>query len=86
MEVRYNFVFDIIMNKETKIFSLGMSWASGHLVKSINPTTSMLDSLKASILGLGNANCEIIYQQCDLKREISERRRRRRKRSKNKRK
>ncbi|KAJ8976804.1 hypothetical protein NQ317_018463 [Molorchus minor] len=61
-------------------FILGMSWLSGRLIKNILPATSMLDTLKASILGLGKANCEIIYQECDLRREVKESRRRRRRR------
>ncbi|KAJ8969321.1 hypothetical protein NQ314_001811 [Rhamnusium bicolor] len=65
------------------MWSLGMSWLSGRLVKSISPATSMLDTLKASILGLGKANCEIIYQECDLRRERRERRKRRRRRKRN---
>lgn len=62
------------------IFSLGMSWLSGRLTKKMPVASSMLDSLKASILGLGNAHCEVIYQDCDLKDETRKRRRRRRKR------
>ncbi|KAJ8963055.1 hypothetical protein NQ318_018519 [Aromia moschata] len=63
------------------MWSLGMSWLSGRLVKNISSATSMLDTLKASVLGLGRADCEIIYQECDLRREVIERRRRRRRRS-----
>lgn len=49
-------------------------------MKNMAPATSMLDTLKASILGLGRANCEIIYQECDLRKERRKRKRRRRKR------
>lgn len=62
-------------------YSLGMSWLSGRLVQNVPLATSTLDSLKASILGLGKANCEVIYQRCDLRRERKARKRRRRKRS-----
>ncbi|CAH1161117.1 unnamed protein product [Phyllotreta striolata] len=60
------------------LWSLGMSWLSGRIVKNVAPSTSMLDTLKASILGLGKANCEIIYQKCDLRKHVMERRRRKR--------
>nr|CAH7730163.1 unnamed protein product [Callosobruchus chinensis] len=65
------------------VFSLGMSWISGRLIDVVSPATSRLDALKAVVLGLGKANCEVIYQDCDLKREISKRRMRRRKRQAN---
>ncbi|GJQ74259.1 hypothetical protein Trydic_g19160 [Trypoxylus dichotomus] len=58
------------------VWSLGMSWLSGKMIRNIAPATSMLDSLKASILGLGNANCEVIYQDCKLNEERKKRRRR----------
>ncbi|CAH1374090.1 unnamed protein product [Tenebrio molitor] len=66
------------------VWSLGMSWMSGRLTKNVNPATSMLDSLKASILGLGKANCEIIYQNCNLREEKRQRRRRRKRNSEKK--
>lgn len=53
-----------------------MSWLSGKLNKDIPMATSMLDSLKASILGLGKANCEVIFQECNLKEERRRRKRR----------
>ncbi|KAJ3664671.1 hypothetical protein Zmor_000222 [Zophobas morio] len=59
------------------VWSLGMSWISGRLTKNVNPATSMLDSLKASILGLGKAHCDVVYQNCDLRLQKQERRRRR---------
>ncbi|KAJ8924175.1 hypothetical protein NQ315_006966 [Exocentrus adspersus] len=62
------------------MWSLGMSWLAGRLVKNAAPATSMLDTLKASILGLGRANCEVIYQDCDLRMQRNRRRRRRRRR------
>ncbi|XP_025830362.1 uncharacterized protein LOC112904478 [Agrilus planipennis] len=48
------------------VWSLGMSWLSGLLVKEIPRSTSMLESLKASLLGLGNSDCEFIYGNCNL--------------------
>ncbi|VEN56194.1 unnamed protein product [Callosobruchus maculatus] len=62
------------------IFSLGMSWISGRLIDVVSPATSRLDALKAVVLGLGKANCEVIYQDCDLKKEIYKRKMRRRRR------
>ncbi|KAK5649377.1 hypothetical protein RI129_000406 [Pyrocoelia pectoralis] len=59
------------------VWSLGMSWLSGKLIQGLPSTTSMLDSLKASILGLGKADCEFIYNKCDLANERQKRRRRR---------
>ncbi|XP_060520319.1 uncharacterized protein LOC132698335 [Cylas formicarius] len=50
-------------------WSLGMSWLSGRLIENVPPTASMIDSLKASILGLGKANCDVIYQSCDLRKQ-----------------
>ncbi|KAK9880969.1 hypothetical protein WA026_014320 [Henosepilachna vigintioctopunctata] len=50
------------------IWSLGMSWLTSRLGIDAPPSTTMLDSLKASILGLGKANCEIIYQNCEVEK------------------
>lgn len=49
-----------------------MSWISGRLSDNINPATAMLDSLKAAILGLGKADCENIYQNCNLRQQKTE--------------
>nr|XP_031837918.1 uncharacterized protein LOC116429291 [Nomia melanderi] len=59
------------------VWSLGMSWASGRVMKG-SPWSSMLDSLKASILGLGRVDCASLYPDCNLKREKIKRIRRRR--------
>lgn len=58
-------------------FSLGMSWLSGRLITEGVPSNAMLDSLKASIVGLGNAKCDIVYKGCNLEKERQKRRRRR---------
>ncbi|XP_024945353.1 uncharacterized protein LOC107272229 isoform X2 [Cephus cinctus] len=60
------------------VWSLGMSWISGRVLDK-SPWSAMLDSVKASVLGLGGADCETLYPNCDLKRERIKRRRRRRK-------
>ncbi|XP_017789739.1 PREDICTED: uncharacterized protein LOC108572064 [Habropoda laboriosa] len=60
------------------VWSLGMSWISGRVLKG-SPWSAILDSVKASILGLGGANCASLYPDCDLKKERVKRRRRRRK-------
>lgn len=56
-----------------------MSYLTGRLNTRVPPSTAMLDSLKASILGLGNANCKNIYSNCNLRKLRENRRRRRRK-------
>ncbi|XP_076677612.1 uncharacterized protein LOC143373876 isoform X2 [Andrena cerasifolii] len=60
------------------VWSLGMSWTSGRVSKG-SPWSAMLDSVKASVLGLGGADCASLYPDCDLKKERVKRRRRRRK-------
>ncbi|XP_029056440.1 uncharacterized protein LOC114883133 [Osmia bicornis bicornis] len=60
------------------VWSLGMSWISGRVLKG-SPWSAMLDSVKASVLGLGGADCASLYPDCDLKKERIRRRRRRRK-------
>ncbi|CAK9824190.1 hypothetical protein ANTRET_LOCUS2398 [Anthophora retusa] len=60
------------------VWSLGMSWISGRVLK-VSPWSAILDSVKASILGLGGANCASLYPGCDLQKERVKRRRRRRK-------
>ncbi|CAD1481168.1 unnamed protein product, partial [Heterotrigona itama] len=59
------------------VWSLGMSWVSGRMLKR-SPWSAMLDSVKASILGLGGFDCALSYPDCDLKKERIKRRRRRR--------
>lgn len=55
-----------------------MSYLTGKLNFKAPAQTAMLDNLKASILGLGDANCEAIYSNCKLL-QLRENRRRRRK-------
>ncbi|XP_077271084.1 uncharacterized protein LOC143902229 [Temnothorax americanus] len=73
-------------SKETKddrrilipVWSLGMSWLSGRMLYR-TPWSAMLDSVKASILGLGGVDCASFYPKCDLEREKIKRRGRKRK-------
>ncbi|XP_029162004.1 uncharacterized protein LOC114933541 [Nylanderia fulva] len=60
------------------VWSLGMSWLSGRVLHR-TPWSAMLDSVKASILGLGGIDCASFYPGCDLEKERIERRRRRKK-------
>lgn len=54
-----------------------MSWLSGRLSLRVPAPVAMLDSLKATILGLGNAKCEVLYSNCTL-HTLRENRRRKR--------
>ncbi|XP_023288111.1 uncharacterized protein LOC105701640 [Orussus abietinus] len=60
------------------VWSLGMSWVSGRVTRK-SKWSAILDSLKATILGIGNADCASLYPSCDLGRERMKRRRKRRK-------
>ncbi|KAL0104582.1 hypothetical protein PUN28_017376 [Cardiocondyla obscurior] len=60
------------------VWSLGMSWLSGRVLHRA-PWSAMLDSVKASILGLGGIDCTSFYPECDLENERIKRRRRKRK-------
>ncbi|XP_063989767.1 uncharacterized protein LOC135169029 [Diachasmimorpha longicaudata] len=60
------------------VWSLGMSWLCGRMVHQAT-WPAMFDSIKASILGLGGANCDDLYPGCNLAEERRKRRRRRRK-------
>lgn len=44
-----------------KIDSLGLSWLSSRIIKTQLPSKSILDSLKASALGLGRADCKLLF-------------------------
>lgn len=66
------------INVVINLFSLGMSWISGRVARG-TPWSAMLDSIKASILGLGGVDCAVLYPDCDLRKERVKRRRRRRK-------
>lgn len=65
------------INTESDFSSLGMSWVTGRMLER-SRWSAMLDSVKASVLGLGGAECASLYPDCDLKRERMKRRRRRR--------
>ncbi|KYN42387.1 hypothetical protein ALC56_03147 [Trachymyrmex septentrionalis] len=73
-------------SKETKddrriwipVWSLGMSWLSGRMLYR-TPWSAMLDSVKASVLGLGGIDCASFYPECDLENERIKRRRRKKK-------
>ncbi|XP_017882837.2 uncharacterized protein LOC108626604 [Ceratina calcarata] len=60
------------------VWSLGMSWVSSRVLKG-SPWSAMMNSVKASVLGLGGADCSLLYPNCDLNKERVKRRRRRRK-------
>ncbi|XP_043275937.1 uncharacterized protein [Venturia canescens] len=60
------------------VWSLGMSWVSGRILNT-RAWPTMLESIKASVLGLGGADCSSLYPNCDLASERIKRRRRRRK-------
>lgn len=54
-------------------YSLGMSWLSGKLIRNGSSSTNMLDTLKSALLGLGNADCELMYSKCELQKERQKR-------------
>lgn len=62
------------------LWGLGMTWFSPRVIKSQPRMHSILDGIKASLLGLGDANCSQVYAKCDLQvqREAKERRRKKR--------
>jgi hypothetical protein len=62
-------------------FSLGLSWVAGRFSPSQHASAAMLDYLRASIMGLGNSQCEVVYPRCSLQEVVktrSDRRMRRR--------
>lgn len=58
------------------LLRLGMSWLSSK----IGSTRSILENLRASVLGLGNGNCEKIYKTCNFTIQHADRKLRRKKR------
>lgn len=67
-----------IDNINILFFSLGMSWLSGRMLYR-TPWSAMLDSVKASILGLGGVDCASFYPECNLEKERIKRRHRKKK-------
>ncbi|KAI4498359.1 hypothetical protein M0802_006538 [Mischocyttarus mexicanus] len=65
-------------NQYSKDTNDGMSWITGRVTRN-SPWSAMLESVKASILGLGGVDCALLYPNCDLRKERIKRRRRRRK-------
>ncbi|XP_046613728.1 uncharacterized protein LOC124302027 [Neodiprion virginianus] len=61
------------------VWSLGMSWVSGRMTRK-TPWSAMLSSVKAAVLGLGGADCAILFSDCHLEQEVAKMRRRRRRR------
>lgn len=63
------------------LWGLGMTWLSPRVIKGQPRMHSILDGIKASLLGLGNANCTQMYAKCNLQEQRSAKERRRKKRS-----
>lgn len=51
------------------LWGLGMTWISPRVIKGQPRMHSIFDGIKASLLGLGNANCVKVYEKCDLKQQ-----------------
>jgi hypothetical protein len=65
-------------------FSLGLSWVAGRFAPTQHASGAMLDYLRASIMGLGNSECEVVFPRCSI-REVVKTRGERRKRRRRKR-
>lgn len=65
-------------------FSLGLSWVAGRFAPTQHASAAMLDYLRASIMGLGNSKCEVVFPRCSI-REVVKNRGERRKRRRRKR-
>lgn len=59
---------------------MGLSWLSSRIITNQLPSGSILESIKASTMGLGGANCTKIFPDCDLKMIEEDRKKRRIKR------
>lgn len=71
-------------NNDTKlwmpVWGLGLTWLSSKLIRTQTAVTSMLESLRASISGIGGADCIKLYPNCDERIFIVERRKMRKRR------
>lgn len=63
------------------LWGLGMTWLSPRVITGQPRMHTVLDGIKASMLGLGNANCTQVYAKCDLKEQRQAKERWRKKRS-----
>lgn len=63
------------------LWGLGMTWLSPRVITKQPRMHSILDGIKASLLGLGNANCAQVYAKCDLAEQRIAKERWRKKRS-----
>ncbi|XP_021913513.1 uncharacterized protein LOC110826808 [Zootermopsis nevadensis] len=52
------------------VWSLGLSWVAGRFTTAEHASSAMLDYLRASVTGLGNSKCEVIYPRCSIQ-EVS---------------
>lgn len=63
------------------LWGLGMTWLSPRVITKQPRMHSILDGIKASLLGLGNADCRKVYAKCDLAEQRQAKDRWRKKRS-----
>lgn len=54
-------------------FRLGLSWLSSRMISSQPPMSSILESLKASAMGIGGADCKAMYPNCNIDIQLNER-------------
>lgn len=64
--ILYEYIFFLILNvlfdfNFFKNHSLGLSWLSSRVIKTQLPSKSILENLKASALGLGRADCKLMF-------------------------
>lgn len=63
------------------LWGLGITWFSPRVIKHQSRMHSILDGIKASVLGLGNANCKQIYLKCNFEQHVQNKEKIRKKRS-----